>query len=126
VVEEHSAGEGVAGMRHIAVAEVEEVAGTRRIVVAAAGHHSFRTGVEEVHSSNRRILAEVGWSGSVTEDSECGGRKLLTDIAAEEGRHSFRTAAEGEALGSLPGYGSLGRGSWTCLRNDVDVEGAMS
>jgi hypothetical protein len=65
VVGEHSAGEAVAGSRRIAVAVVE-VAGIRT-VVAAEGRHSFHTAVEEVHSSNRRIL-EVGCSGSITVD----------------------------------------------------------
>ena len=65
VVGEHSAGEAVASSRHIAVAVVE-VAGIRRIVVAAEDRHSFHTEVEVERSSNRHILAEVDWSGSVT------------------------------------------------------------
>jgi hypothetical protein len=126
VVEEHSAGQAVANSRHIAVAVVEEVAGIRRIVVAAEGRHSFHTGVVEVDSSSRHILAEVGWFASVTVGDWYAGRNLLTDIAAEEDiLHT--AAAVGEALGrSLPGCGSLDRGSRTCLRNGVDLERAMS
>lgn len=51
--------------------------------------------------------------------------RLLTDIAGEDILHT--AAVVGEALGcSLPDYGSLDRGSPTCLRNDVDVECALS
>lgn len=66
MVGEHSAGEVVANSRRIAIAVVEEVAGIRRIVVAAEGRHSFHTEAGEVHSSSRRILAEMGWFASVT------------------------------------------------------------
>jgi hypothetical protein len=128
VVEEHSAGQAVAGSRHIAVAVVEEVADIRHIVVAVEDRRSFHTGVVEVHSSSRHILAEVGWSASVTVGGRCADRELLTDIAAEEGiLRTAAAAAVGEALGrSLPGCDSLDPGSRTCLRNDVDFEIAMS
>jgi hypothetical protein len=126
VVEEHSAGQAVADSRHIAVAVVEEVAGIHRIVAAAEDRHSFHTGVVEVDSSSRHILAEVGCFTSVTVGDWYAGRKLLTDIAAEEDiLHT--AAAVGEALGrSLPDCGSLDRGSQTCLRNNVDFVRAIS
>jgi hypothetical protein len=125
VVGEHSAEEAVASSRHIAVAVVEEVAGIRRIVVAAEDRHSFHTEVEVERSSNRHILAEVDWSGSVTVGFQSAGRRLLTDIAGEDTLHT--AAVVGEALGcSLPGYGSLVPGSPTCLRNDLEVECALS
>jgi len=107
LVGEHSAEEVVASSRRIAVAVVEEVASIRRIVVAVEGRHSFHTEAGEVHSSSRHILAEVG------------------DTAEVGILHT--AAVVGEALGrSLPGYGSLDRGSQTCLRNEVDFERATS
>ena len=104
---------------------MEEVAGIRRIVVAAEDRRSFHTEVEVDRSSNRRILAEVDCSASVTLGFQSAGRRLLTDIAEEDILHT--AAVVGEALGcSLPGYGSLVPGSPTCLRNDLDVECALS
>lgn len=89
VVGEHSAAEEVASSRRIAVA-VEEVAGIRRTVVAAEGRHSFHTEVGH-------ILAEAG------------------DIAEADILHTAAAVVVGEALDrSLPGYGSLVRGSTTC------------
>ena len=104
----------------------EEVAGIRRIATAAEGRHSFRTEVE-VNSNSHRILVEAGCSVSVAERGQYAVRKLLTDIAEAGILHTAAVAAGvGEALGcSLPGYGSLGRGSTTCLRNNADVEGAL-
>ena len=107
LVGEHSAAEGVVSSRRIAVA-VEEVAGIRRIVVAAEGRHSFHTEVD------RRILVVAGCSTLIAVNSHHGVRKILTDIA-EAGILHTAAAGVGEALGrSLPGYGSLGRGSTTC------------
>lgn len=94
------------GNRRIAVA-VEEVAGIHRIVVAAAGRHSFHTEVG-------RILAEAGCSVLVAVSSRHAVRNLLTDIAEADILHTAAVVV-GEALDrSLPGYGSLGRGSTTC------------
>lgn len=76
MIEGHSAEEEVANNRHIVAAVEEEAAGmNRRTVVAAEDHRNFRTEAEESWS-NRRILAEVGYSASVARCSWCAGRKL--------------------------------------------------
>ena len=107
MVGERSAERAAASSLRTAVV-AEEVAGIRRIVVAAEGRHSFHTEVD------RRILVVAGCSTLIAVNSHHGVRKILTDIA-EAGILHTAAAGVGEALGrSLPGYGSLGRGSTTC------------